>query len=284
MTSEQFNAAVRAAARNQPLGGTRRGGSGEPWHHWKVRVEKADPSAEGNQYRVLIGPGAVNDSIAAITYLATGDPRQWEPATSPATATVDRLLTEPEDPPHLLIETPLAADLGDFERVPDDERRPSAFRSKADWEKQLWQCSVFVSATPANYGRVENRLHFPLPKRNTRFRVAARSRMPNTTFGVQLGGNFELARLYLLRDPTHAERDELLVQQLCFWSLWTANVSPYLDFDVASPELPTFGVGAGLADSFAQGQSEISDIITGELFQRIAADFESAAHVEFWTA
>ncbi len=302
MNGSQYNAAVLAAARNQPLGGTRRGGSSKPGHDWKVRVEPATDESR-RQVRVYVGTGTVNDRVAAISYLRTDDPRGWkmpEDYRGIANATrlygkdfalVDRLLTETSDPPHLLLETPSAdgSDAGDFERVPDDRSRPPFFRTTAAFEKQLWRAVVFVSATPGRYSRIENRIHFPLPVRNTRFRVAARSRMPTTTAGVQSGSNFELARLYLLRDPAHPERDELHVEQRCFWSLWTTNVSPYLDFlppILEAAELATLATltagGAGLVLGTVILGAEA--ILVDELLNAIADNFEKGASVEFWTA
>lgn len=296
MESEAFNHLVAAAARKQPLRGVKRAGRGTGPHHWKVRTERVG-DRDGRQWRVFVGPGAVNDRVAVITYLRENDPRGWTmPPDYPARGEmarfygdafpiVDRRLTELADPPHLLAETPLGNDAGDFMRVPDDTRRPEFFRTPDRWKRQLWKASVFVSATPARFSRVENRLHFPLPTKNVRYRIGISEALPKTEGGVQAGGAHELARVYLLREPGNIEADEIFVQQRCFWSLWTMNVAPFFDLDpfVATASFPLIGLG-GVGALGAVGLVLGFNLVTDALFREIAAGFEKPSSVEFWSA
>ena len=299
MDSHEYNGLVAEAARRQILRGPKWESPGGGKHHWKTRTARfgEDP----RQWRVSVEPGTVNDHPAVITYLRNGDPRGWTMPDDYARkdeaarfygndfAIVDRRLTERQDPPFLLAETPAAIDendAGDFERVPDDERRPESFRTRDTIERQLWKASVFVSATPARFSRVENRLHFPLPTKNVRYRVGLASGLPRNPGGVvQAGGTHELARLFCLRTPGQPELDEVFVQQRCFWSLWTTNISPFLAIDALGavagfPLIALGGVGAIGAATIAIGW----DLLTDLVFREAAAGFQKPASVEFWTA
>lgn len=305
VSAREYNDRVRAAARNQPLRGVTRPGIGIGNHDWKITVARGDDLSTINSqlsdtWRVYVGPGAVNDRIASITYLRTGDPRGWTmPDDYPAIPEmkriygkdfqlVDRKLTDKIDPPYLVVTSPApssssssssSSSLGDFERVPD-RSRPPFFRTEPMWELDLYQARVFIVANQAKFMRIEDLLHFPFPATFNRFRVAAARALPDKLLGSDTGGFFELGRLYLLRDPEGQTQDQLLAQQTCFWSLWTinSNPNPYGGFNLLPGSAPNTGliansVGAGLGAAF-------SDFIN----QIIAGIYESAASVEFWTA
>ncbi len=292
MTATQYNALVSRAAQNQPLRGTRRDGTGPGPHHWRVAAQSLQ---DQSQWRVFIGAGTVNDRVAAITYRRENDPRGWRmPDDYPATGesqTVDRLLTERLDPPHLLLTSPSVdgKDGGDFESIGDSirARHPSAFRTREMWDLELWTAVVYVTAEPVSSSIAWDRLGFPLPTRNGRFRCAARSRMPAQPLGTQLGGAHQLATLYLTRTQGEPERDTLYVQQRSFWSLWTANadINPFGNFDPFLGQAPSFGgIGGGIADSIAQGTFATIDAITGIALASIAELYSEASTVQFWTA
>ncbi len=322
MTATEYNALVSRAAQNQPLRGTRRDGNGPGPHHWRVSAVRISGKKQnewginpldGTQYfsasiftqnktpvakpgwRIYIGAGTVNDHVAAITYRRENDPRGWRmPDGYPATGesqTVDRLLTERLDPPHLLLTGPSTDGKsgGDFERIPDSSRarHPSAFRTREMWDLELWTAVVYVTAEPVSSSIAWDHLGFPLPTRNGRFRIAARSHMPNTPPGTQLGGAHQLATLYMVRTPGAPERDTLYVQQRTYWSLWTANadINPFGNFDPLLGSAPSFGgLGGGIVDSIAQGTFATIDAITGGALQSIADLYAQASTVQFWTA
>ncbi len=321
MTSAEYNALVSRAAENQPLRGTRRDGTGPGPHHWRVSALRISAKKQnewginpldGTQYfsaaifqrggqvatpgwRIYVGAGTVNDRVAAITYRKENDPRGWKmPEGYPATAesqTVDRLLTERADPPHLLLTGPGEDSKagGDFERVPDNirARHPSAFRTREMWDLELWTAVVYVTAEPISSSIAWDRTGSPLPKRNGRFRIAARSRMPVQPLGTQSGGAHQLATLYLTRTPGEPERDRLYVQQRTFWSLWTANadISPFGVFDPFLGVGPGFGgIGGGIVDAIGDATFAAIDIITLGTLSEIAELYSDASTVEFWTA
>ena len=177
----------------------------------------------------------------------------------------------------------------DFERIPDDlrARHPSAFRTREMWDLELWTAVVYVTAEPVSSSIAWDRLGFPFPTRNGRFRIAVRPRMPAQPLGTQLGGAHQLATLYLTRAPGEPERDTLYVQQRTFWSLWTANadINPFGNFDPFLGSAPSFGgIGGGIVDSIAQGTFATIDAITGIALGQIAELYSEASSVQFWTA
>ncbi len=285
MTSREFNARVSEAERAQIIQGPRNESRGGIRCHWQASVERLPthpvlPAAR--TWQVFVRPGTINDRVAAISYLRENDPRGWTvPENHPGAAEalriyganygfIDRELTELLDPPHLLVTTPSAEssqDLGDFAAVADASR-PAFFRTLAAFDADLYRASVFVTAAPLRVSRVEDRLGFPLPTRNRRFRVHV-GQLPTRAATVASGGRFELHRLYLLRVPGRADLDRLYVQQRCFWSLWTANVEPN-PFGGFDPFLPP-----GLVDLF----NELTDLV----FDQVSNVLETAASTEFWT-
>lgn len=332
MTAHEYNLIVSRAAQNQPLRGTRRDGTGPGPHHWRVTAQRIGVKKQnewginpldGYQYfseesrinpldgkaymgndkpkpkpgwRIYVGPGTVNDRVAAITYRREHDPRGWQmPENYPAldeSPTVDRLLTERTDPPYLLLTGPgdtAAKTGGDFERIPDAlrARHPSAFRTREMWELELWTAVVFVTAEPVSSSIAWDRIGAPLPTRNGRFRIAARSRMPNQPLGTQHGGAHQLATLYLTRTPEKPERDALYVQQRTYWSLWTANadLSPFGNFDPFLGVGPGFGgIGGGIVDAIGDATFATIDLITFGALSDISELYSDASTVQFWTA
>lgn len=294
MTAEEYNERVRAAARNQRLGGTVRDfGTARDWHHWLTTAERESDIL----WRINVGPGTVNDRMAAIPYLREHDPRGWfMPADHPQIGAndlvVDRQLTELADPPFLLATVPASEGndqtaLADFRRVADAERRPLLyFRSREMWERDLYFASVFLTATPGTYSRVENQYHFPLPAQPNRFRVAIGPRLPTVPRGNSYGGVFELARLYLTRANGDPATDRLYVQQRCFWSLWTLNVSPNPGGaqSIFTPTPVFGGIGLGFADAFAEGAAAVANELVDEILAAIARLYEGTSGQPFWSA
>lgn len=234
---------LRQAAANQPLPGNRpTAASGTIQCHWQAR---AAPGPTPGTWQVAIAPGAVNDRVAAIPYLPTKDPRGWQLTrdypglrrllqtypTFDSITVADRLLTE-RDRPYLLIQSPspqFPEDLGDFQKVADPVR-PPYFRTAARWALDLYQASIFLGAQQL---RLTPNTYFLLPKATGRFRLGVAPRLPSpaTSGATSAASSFkELHRLYLLRDPKHPEQDRLLLQQRCFWSLWTANTGGFIDY------------------------------------------------------
>lgn len=321
MTAHEYNLLVRRAAQNQPLRGTRREGGAPGPHHWRVSARRQSTRSndwhinqlDGKQFfsdaifsqsgkftsdawRIYIGPGTINDRVATITYKTTGDPRGWTPpegyAIEAGAQTVDRKLTEQLDPPYLLAVAPSTdgKSPGDFLRMSDEIRKRyrSFFRTAEMWERELWTASVFVTAEPLTPGIAWDRLGFPLPVRNGRFRCMVRPQMPATPQGTQLGGTHQLAELYLVRVPGKPELDRLYVEQRCFWSLWTANadISPFGEFqpfiDTAVSGLDA--LAGGLGGAIASGAYAFANAVTLGALQEIADLYASASSVEFWTA
>jgi hypothetical protein len=321
MTAREYNALVRREAQNQPLRGTRSVGGAPGPHHWRVSARRQSTQKNGwhinpldgkqffsdaifsqsgkftsDAWRIYIEPGTVNDRMSRITYKVADDPRGWEmPANyrreNPTAPTVDRKLSEHIDPPYLLAVAPSAdgRDPGDFLRMSDEIRKRyrSIFRTREMWDCELWTASVFVTAEPLTQGIAWDRLGFPFPARNGRFRCMLRPQMPVTPSGTQLGGTHQLAELHLVRTPGKPERDRMFIEQRCFWSLWTANadISPFGEFQ---PYLDTArgldGLAGGIAGAIAVGTYAFVDAVTLGALQEIADLYASASTVEFWTA
>lgn len=283
--------------------------TGKPFFSDPVFQKK--PSETDRFWRIFVGPGTVNDRMAGITYRTLNDPRGWTmPADYPALAdakkiqgaapdTVDRPLTDRADPPHLLLTSPSVAnakDTGDFQRIEDKDRSivaPRFFRTREMWNRDLYSAALFLTASPATASWVEGVSHFPLPTRLSRFTVRALSRMPNKTPGVNAGGDFPLATIYLTRNPRAKNpftTDALYVRQLCYWSLWTANATPNALLSVAEViaegafasnlGLLALPSGALAAEAFLAGSAIVTNIVLDEL----SSIFDAASSVEFWSA
>lgn len=290
--------------------------SGE--HHWKITTRRdvrdagvgrlqtvgLDANArlpadyDARAWRVYVGIGAVNNRPATVLYRRANDPRGWTmPASHPAIfdtrqhpRLVERSLTEKIDRPWLMLETPSqdGTDPGDFYRVPP-QQRPRALRARAAWDFALWRASVFVTGMPGVFSSAEGRWGFPVPVgTNSRHRVSLAAKMPTKRVGTAIGGSHELGRIYLLRRPGgDPGTDTLMVQQRCFWSLWTINSEP------GYREMEAFGTGLDVFTELATVTAGplvglplsvlLSQAIAGQLGQ--AADwYEEAATVEFWSA
>ena len=301
MTARTYNRMVYDALRNQPLRGTRRGGDGTGPHHWRATFRKAD----AQHWLIFVGAGTVNDHMAGITYRIEDDPRAWKmtqdyPAYAAAqrlygtgVKLVDRPLTDRVDPPHIVLTSPSAddpRDLGDFVKVVDDRTHtPDFFRSAEQWDLDLYRASVFLTTSPKNFLRVEDFVHFPLPARVVRYRVTAAAQMPPRIYGTQAGGEFELAQVFLTRDPrarNPVNTDKLYIRQRCFWSLCTANnaPNPFGNYLPAGELSLANGLAAGIGDAFAVAASAAAQALQGVILNAIGIDFEKAASVEFWSA
>lgn len=322
VSSAEFNERVAAAERIQHLGGLRREAPAAGDYKWKVKVQRdgildspvgrlqaAGLNANSvdtldfdvRAWRVYVGMGTVNNRPAAISYLRTNDPRRWTmPADHPAIPEmiryygeeflfIDRSLSERADRPWLQLQTPSrdGTDTGDFIKV-TDALRPRSFRSRDAWEYDLFKASVFLTATPGRYSRVEDLVGFPLPTKNKRFRVHVGRSMPVKPFGTAVGGAHELARIYLLRSPGgDPQNDTLLVQQRCFHSLWNANAEPGLGelafFSVFDDLDLLAGLAGGLGALIALPTLDALNTIIDLELRKIAEDFEAASSVEFWS-
>lgn len=288
MTSREYNERVAAVARNQPLQGYTRRGGGSSQHHWPISFRQtAEPSRRW--WAIFVGPGAVNEHVAGISYLRTGDPRGWvmppdHPGIAlatklygPAFELIDRRLTERVDPPHILVQAPaeVAGELSDFEPVPEADRLPLPFfRTARMWELELYRAVVFLTAQPRAYSRAETIYNLPIVARPSRFRIGVAPRMPVPQIGTSLGGLKLLAELYLTRDPRSPQpllTDTLYARERCFWSLCTANAEPN-PFGLQNPFDPLSSDGIAIAQI-------LSDVLAA-----IGANLESASSVEFWTA
>lgn len=345
MNSTEYNRLVREAARTQELRGVPpRPGLGRDAFHWGVRFRREDGSQSGSAlggggggapaanlqrvgggggfgtgggnganprlWRIYVGPGTVNDQMAAMTYKTSGDPRGWQMPDGYAQLAdavkiyganpplVDRLLTERLDPPYLQITGPSASspsDLGDFQKIADADRlSPKFFRTAAMWKLDLYSAMIFLTAQPQVFTTAETASHFPIPPRIARFRISARSKMPNTPPGITIGGDFPLARIFLTRDPSASSpvtTDRMYVQQLCFWSLWTANATPSALLSIADviaqgAEAINLGVlGLGLTGIAAgTGIAAANTILVNSLLDELSSAYSGGSNPEFWSA
>ena len=203
--------------------------------HWKA--SRALSPTNPYQWLVTVQPGAVNDIVASVPYLPTGDPRGFTltpgyPGLPRLLAiygsydkilVVDRLLTE-SPAPYLIAQSPAldGASPGDFQKVPDSQR-PPYFATAAMWKFDLWQASLYLGAS--SIGRSVSDT-FILPSSLGRYRLGIAPAVPTVPpQDSTIAGYKELHRLYLTRDPTNVARDALYLQQRLFWSLWTANAA-----------------------------------------------------------
>jgi hypothetical protein len=224
-------------------------------------------------WQLTIHPGTILDRIPTILYQRKDDPRGWtvpegyveDPASTSPWIERD-LLDDPIDPPILVLRDPPA---GDFTRIADTDRlalESGAFCSEADWQRELWRAHVILSARP--YRQAWQSIALPPPTLN-RFRITAARALPPATDAAS-GATFELATLYLLRDPSAPEAAELKVRQREWWSLWTAIVQPLAD-------LP------GEISNLGDGQGGLNDLIAQLSGARIEETLAGTATVEAWT-
>lgn len=273
--------------------------TGEPYFSEPIfqhGSEKPDPRL----WRIDVGTGCVNDAAATIEYRKAADPRGWQmpvgyvPYTALAPVLgedypfVDRPMWD--DPrPFLLVTVPSFTDdqdLGGFSKI-TDARRPPQFRTEEAWERDLYQASVWVAVS---FWRADPSFDLvrisEVPRRLQRWRVFA-GRYPGKADTVRAGSAKELARLYLLRDPAHPERDEIEVKQLTYWDFRARTVEPVFALGAAL-EIAEFGTLAVLplgAGGLALGTALLAAetaLIALEI-DNLNALLESAGTTEFWS-
>jgi len=129
-------------------------------------------------------------------------------------AVIDRPLYDKSDPiPFLTMQTPSVdlSDMQNFVPVPDSAR-PPFFQTADMWACALFETSVMVTTNPALVVVFDPSLAATLTRR---FRVFVGVRQTALVTNVQ-----EIARLYLIRDPTNKpELDQVYVLQQCYWDL-----------------------------------------------------------------
>lgn len=253
-------------------------------HPFRVRVRRFQPPEGGraaftadNAWEISIRSGAILDQLPSILYRREGDPRGWdlpkdyvesEPVNSPW---VERdLLDDPSNPPILVVRDPdeAAAKSPDFTRIADKDRlaiEGGAFCSEADWGLELWRAHVVLTARP--FRQSWQSVSLPAPRLN-RFRLYTLRSRPSISAAA--GATFELATLYLLRDPQSPASARLKVRQHEWWGLWTTIVQP-------AGGLPAL-IG-GLAD----GQGGINDLLAQLASAEIEETLSAAATIEAWT-
>lgn len=245
-------------------------------HKWKVSVEPLG-EREGSTldpektWRVNIVDGVMNDALPTIPYRRKGDPRGWtvpdgyvtDPPTS-SSAWIDRdVIDDLDDPPFLVLR-----ETQDFRQIGDDQRRrieDGAFCSAEDWERELWRAHVVLSATALT---INTSPGLPPPSLK-RLRLYATALLPATVL-APAGIAFELATLYLLRDPNGVEPSELKPRQREYWPIWT---------EIVQPAAALTDLIGGLGD----GQGGLNDLIADQEAGRIAETLEGTASVEAWT-
>ena len=288
----QHNGLVKALMRNRILGIVPRMTTPTPWPHpWEVvpsrfvpRVGSSlDPSAT---WQLDISPGTINDSLAAIPYLRTNDPRGWsapknyvEPASgaSNLSSWIDRdSMDDLDDPPLLIIRDPAigVTSSSEWTYIPDGQRRHvegGAFCGADDWELELWQAYVLLSAVPLKTYWFSGSLVPPALKR---YRLYTSSVKPDINFAAQGGGWLEVATLYMLRNPKAQNpiaSAEIRVRQRLFWPVWTTVLQPG-------------GALLDMSQSSLQGIDYLTGIFTSPDQSTQVNILQSAASVEWWTS
>lgn len=244
-------------------------------HPWKVKVQPfekregstLDPAAN---WRIDLRAGTMNDTLPVIPFRRQNDPRGWQPPSGyvdPAPSNspwIDRdVLDDLDDPPFLV-----ARETRDFTRIADKDRikvESGAFCGADDWERELWRAHVLLSATPhvINIGP-----DLPSPKLN-RLRLYLVPTLPTTTI-APAGVAFELATLYLLRDPDGRDASELRVRQREHWPIWAEIIQPVSDL-------------AAVIGNLRDGQGGLNDLIAQLNAGRIEETIADTATVEAWT-
>jgi hypothetical protein len=261
-------------------------------HHWETTVRRleSDPA----QWAVSIGPGLINDELAAIPYRREGDPRGWTPppgyaAPQPgepqySAAIIERdLLDDLDDPPWLLAFAPR-----DFDLVPRAQWPPHfAFAADDDLAgADLWRSHVLLSVKAIAPPFLAD-ITAPLFARP---RLYLAAQLPSLNYAASAGGWVEIATLYLVRAASgNPEEDQLIVQQQEFWSLWNMLIQPgqnlLAEVDVAgSIATPSFGgLGLGFADSFAQQQAAANAALVAATRGALEQTLFQSEWVEYWT-
>jgi hypothetical protein len=220
-------------------------------HPWRVRSRRFE-SRDGSTldpattWRIDITPGTVNDTLAAIPYLRQNDPRGWNLPTNyiavysslsvsvaaESSPWIDReSLDDLDDPPFLVIPDPATGASSDksWSRIPDSGRRSlmgGAFCGAEDWELELWQAHVLLSAVPIKtYWFTENLA----PPNLRRYRLYTSAKLPPISLPAQAGGCIEIATLYMLRDPKDKDpvsTATIRIRQRVWYPLWVTVVQP----------------------------------------------------------
>lgn len=248
---------------------------------WKVATARFD---DRSKWKVFVGVGFINDALPSIPYLKIADPRGWEkpegyPEPKPGEAGYSEHYVErdtlEDDPPFLLVDAG-----SDFNPVSDAQRIPY-FKTASMWEMQIFSAHVILTAQPLRA------TFFPLslpPPPLVRYRLAVVPRPLSRTFAALAGGWVEIARLFLVRDEKSGPTgDRLLVQQREFHNLAASIVQPSQQFAAGPISAPVFGIGGGLADSFAMGMAESYNSFVSQVQAEIDNILSTTASVEFWT-
>jgi len=259
-------------------------------HPWKVRVARFTerPGAAFNPdttWRVDVACGTLNDGLALIPYLREGDPRGWQmPAgfvhpdlAAPSSPWIDRDGCDDLDDPPFLV----ARELQDFVRIEDRARRgieDGAFCSAADWELELYRAHVILSATPLVINTVPN---LPPPALK-RVRLYVSRSLPTAVI-AEAGIAFELATLYLLRDPRDPANAQLRPRQRETWPIWTDIVRPGADLPGLIGALGVGAVQTGVGDNFTGDVGGLTDLIADLNAGRLEEILSGSATVEAWT-
>ena len=237
-------------------------------HPWMTTAQRLT----NQKWKIRVAPGCCNDELALYIYLAKGDPRGWKmPAgyvahySQPGTPNI--VFRSPFDsdsqwnPPFLQVTAPdrTGKNLGDF--IDITNARPSYFtgseffgvsklgrlglaRNQPGIDISTWplyQASVVLSASPYPGANTDlSKYVKSLTTQIKKFTLFA-GHLPGPADNVDGGSFTEIARLYLLRNPSSPVLgDELFVQQKRFFCLQALAVQP------------SFGLGA-LADNTDYG-------------------------------
>lgn len=231
------------------------GDPARPRHNWRVRVQRFASRAGSTldpetTWQITLQPGCILDRLPSILYRRAADPRGWSkpagyveaPAAAPDSTWIDRdVLDDLADPPVLILRDPPAPD---FTRVTDDRRRTlegGAFCSAVDWDRELWRASVLLSARPVN--QVWQSIALPPPRLN-RHRLYTSTAAPSAV-DAAAGIAYELATIYLLRDPSAPDSAEIRVRQREFFGFWAQIVQPGFDLlQTLDQQFDGFGLDA----------------------------------------
>jgi hypothetical protein len=205
-------------------------GQGDLSFPWKTDASLFDDGkGTPRLWRMDVALGTVNDLAPPIIYRATADPRGWTPATPPTDGSpiVERSLAE-FDTPFLLLTSPApnapASSTDQFKQV-SDYARPDFFRTADMWELLLYQSSVFLTTTVTDLSGPNLPISF-LSRLATAVRLSA-GPLPSVALGSE-AGVLELARVFLLRDPTDTDgsNDTIMVRQQVYYCLQAELDSP----------------------------------------------------------
>lgn len=267
-------------------------------HPWDVSVSRLEDRAamklpSVRTWRADVRAAGINDVLPTMLYRRADDPRGWslpDDFAAPVKGDSDYdpvwierdVLDDAEDPPFLALRAPGKNDEPhDMTKVPDAERE-DAFKDEASWALELWRAHVLLTASPLAVVGLQSAA-FP-PPRLARYRLAVAARLPSPTFGARTGGWFELATLFLLRDPQAPEDAEMFVRQREFWPMWAAIVQPGADIPGLVTNQPLDLVtGLPLADFAIATANATNQILADLALAEIEQILEGTSSVEAWT-